>query len=117
MQNNDENLLNYSSIVSQKEVPQSISKTNLKNKIGEQNQSTKDTESIAVFKNFSDFLTHPAIHRNQQQLLTNLLVINSLPFFDRSLLLIDKRERIHLYFDHNEADKTCFDIALRCSTK
>ena len=116
IKNNDENLLNQSSVVLQNEIAKSILKSDLKNKIEEQIQTTKQAKSIAVFEGFFDFLTYQTIHQNQQQPLTDFLVLNSLAFFERSLLLMEKHEHIHLYLDHDEAGKKCLDIALKRSS-
>ena len=108
---------NQSSIVSQNDVAKSSLKTDLKNKFQEQTKATKQAKSIAVFEGFFDFLTYQTIHQNQQQPLTDFLILNSLAFFERSLLLMEKHEHIHLYLDHDEAGKKCLDIALKRSLK
>lgn len=99
------------------EVAKSNLKSNSKNKIEDQNQTTTQVKSIAVFEGFFDFLSYQTIHQNQQQPLTDFLVLNSLAFFERSLLLMEKHEHIHLYLDHDEAGKECLDIALKRSSK
>jgi hypothetical protein len=38
---------------------------------------------------------------------TNFLILNSLSFFTRSLLLQEKHERIHLYLDNDNAGRKC----------
>lgn len=64
-------------------------------------------KAIAVFEGFFDFLTYQSIHRGQQQTQTNFLVLNSLSFFTRSLLLMEKHQQIHLYLDNDMAGKKC----------
>ena len=59
--------------------------------------------NIAVFEGFFDFLTYQSIGQTEAQHLTNFLVLNSLSFFERSLLLMEKHERVHLYLDHDNA--------------
>ncbi len=61
-------------------------------------------KNIAVFEGFFDFLSYQFIYQNQEQQLSNLpdghtgfLVLNSLSFFERSLILMEKHERIQLY--------------------
>lgn len=70
---------------------------------------------ITVFEGFFDFMSYQTIHRNQQQDLTNFLVLNSLSFFERSLLLMEKHESIHLYLDQDEAGRKNTKLALKRS--
>jgi hypothetical protein len=67
--------------------------------------NSKNAKSIAVFEGFFDFLSYQTIHQNQEQQLTNFLILNSLAFFERSLLLIEKSDTIHLYLDNDEAGR------------
>ena len=48
---------------------------------------------------------------------TNILVLNSLSFFTRSLLLMEKHERIHLYLDNDKAGKECVTQAMQRTKK
>ena len=80
-----------------------------------ENLSGKQTKSIAVFEGFFDFLTFQTIHQNQQQPLTNFLILNSLSFFERSLLLMEKHDHVHLYLDHDVAGRKCVEQALKRS--
>lgn len=63
--------------------------------------------SVTVFEGFFDFLTYQSIHHNQEHNTSNFLVLNSLSFFRRSLLLMGKHERIHLYLDNDKTGKEC----------
>jgi DNA primase len=74
-------------------------------------------KSITVFEGFFDFLSYQTIHQNQEQALTNFLVLNSLAFFERSLLLMEKHDKIHLYLDHDEAGRKCTLLAQKRSKK
>jgi len=73
--------------------------------------------NVKVFEGFFDFLSYQTIHQNNEQHLTNFLVLNSLSFFDRSLLLMEKHESIHLYLDHDKEGIKCTDIAKNRSLK
>ena len=73
--------------------------------------------NITVFEGFFDFLSYQSINQNQQHHLTNFLVLNSLSFFERSLLLIEKHESIYLYLDHDEAGRKCTNLAQKRSLK
>ena len=55
-------------------------------------------DNITVFEGFFDFMSYQSLHQNQQQLLTNFLVLNSTSFFERSLLLMEKHNSIHPVF-------------------
>ncbi|HVX27891.1 MAG TPA: toprim domain-containing protein [Parafilimonas sp.] len=112
-----ENFSNQPSIVSQNEETKSNLNPTLKSKIEDQLETITQAKYIAVFEGFFDFLSYQTIHQNQQQPLTDFLVLNSLAFFERSLLLMEKHEHIHLYLDHDEAGKKCVDIALKRSLK
>jgi len=74
-------------------------------------------EKIKVFEGFFDFLSYQTLNQNQQHELTNFLVLNSLAFFERSLLLIEKHESIHLYLDNDTAGRKCTSIAEKRSLK
>ena len=99
--------------ISQKEVV----KSEKKDETDKQNQPLNKSKSIAVFEGFFDFLTYQTIHQNQQQSLTNFLVLNSLSFFERSLLLMEKHDHVYLYLDHDVAGRICVDLALKRSIK
>jgi len=73
--------------------------------------------NLTVFEGFFDFLSYHSLHQNQDQLLTNFLVLNSTSFFQRCLLLMEKHNTIHLYLDKNLTGKRCTEIALKRSSK
>ena len=72
-------------------------------------------DKVTVFEGFFDFMSYQTIHENQQQELTNFLVLNSLSFFERSLLLMEKHQSIHLYLDQDEAGRKNTKLALKRS--
>jgi DNA primase len=63
--------------------------------------------SISVFEGFFDFLTWQSMNKFSNASRPNFLVLNSLSFFTRSLLLQEKHERIHLYLDNDNAGRKC----------
>jgi DNA primase len=73
------------------------------------------SNDICVFEGFFDFMSYQSIHQNQDHELTNFLVLNSLSFFERSLLLMEKHQRIHLYLDQDNAGRKCTGMALKRS--
>jgi CHC2 zinc finger/Toprim-like len=74
-------------------------------------------KNLSVFEGFFDLLTHQTFHKNQEQELTNFLVLNSLSFFERSLLLMEKHAGVKLYLDNDEAGRKCTETALKRSAK
>ena len=76
-----------------------------------------EADNITVFEGFFDFMSYQSLHQNQDQLLTNFLVLNSTSFFQRSLLLMEKHDAIHLYLDNDLTGKRWTDLALKRSLK
>lgn len=74
-----------------------------------------NAEKITVFEGFFDFLSYQTLVHNQPQELTNFLVLNSLSFFERSQLLMEKSRSVHLYLDNDPAGKACVSAALKRS--
>ena len=70
-----------------------------------------------MFEGFFDFLSYQTLIHNQQQELTNFLILNSLSFFGRSQLLMEKSRSVHLYFDNDMAGKACVAAALKRSNQ
>lgn len=73
------------------------------------------TNNLSVFEGFFDFLSYQSICQNQKQALTNFLVLNSLSFFERSLLLMEKHSNVSLYLDNDAAGKKYTSLALKRS--
>ena len=115
--NDEENLSNSLLFVSQIGITKNSLKNDLKDQVEEQNQAAKQVKYIAVFEGFFDFLSYQTMNKNQTVPLTDFLILNSLAFFERSLMLMEKHEHIHLYLDHDEAGKKYLDIALKRSPK
>jgi hypothetical protein len=66
--------------------------------------------AISVFEGFFDFLTWQSIYKNEELPKTNILILNSLSFFKRSLLLMEKHAHIHLYLDHDKRGRECTEL-------
>lgn len=49
--------------------------------------------------------------------MTNFLVLNSLFFFEKSLQVMEKHERVHLFLDNDDAGKKYISLALKASDK
>ncbi len=69
--------------------------------------------SLNVFEGFFDYLSYETLMQKKELQLTNILVLNTLSFFQRSLFLMDKHENIHLYLDQDTAGKNCSSLALK----
>lgn len=77
----------------------------------------KGAKTIRCFEGFFDFLTYQSLGQRMAQPASNFLILNSLSFFRRSLLLMEKHERMHLYLDHDEAGRQCLKEALKRTDK
>ena len=69
-------------------------------------------KELLVFEGFFDLLAHQSSLLDQSKL-TNYLVLNSLAFFERSMLLMEKHERVKLFLDNDEAGRKCTTQALK----
>jgi hypothetical protein len=75
------------------------------------------SDKLTVFEGFFDFLSYQSMHQNQQQMFSGFLILNSLSYFERSLLLMEKYDSIHLYLDNDNAGKKCIKLAQKRSSK
>ncbi|HUZ61069.1 MAG TPA: CHC2 zinc finger domain-containing protein [Hanamia sp.] len=81
-------------------------------------------KNISVFEGFFDFMSYETLNKNQREDLTrlpnrhmNFLILNSLSFFERSLLLMEKHKNIHLFLDHDNAGRKCTNLGLKRSSQ
>ena len=81
-------------------------------------------KNISVFEGIFDFMSYETLNKNQREdqkglpnRQMNFLILNSLSFFERSLLLMEKHENIHLFLDHDNAGRKCTHEALKRSKK
>lgn len=74
-------------------------------------------QRIAVFEGFFSFLSFLTLHQNRDLPSTNLLVLNSLSFFEKSRPLMEKHETINLYLDRDTAGMKCTEKALECNSQ
>lgn len=93
----------------------------LKNKYFKGSSSPKDitmidngSKNLTVFEGFFNFLSYQVLHQNQEQYLTNqhgyqtnFLVLNSLSFFEKSRLIMEKNDLINLFLDRDNAGFKC----------
>lgn len=68
---------------------------------------------VAVFEGFFDFLSLLVLYQNQDLSSTNLLVLNSLSYFEKNRQLMEKHNAINLYLDRDAAGMRCTAQALK----
>lgn len=62
-----------------------------------------NTQEIAVFEGFFNFLSFCTINKDKQAPLTNCLVLNSLAFLEKSRPLMEQYQQVHLILDRDAA--------------
>lgn len=62
-----------------------------------------DSKSLTVFEGFFDFLSYKMLNQNKNSIETSFLILNSLSFFNKSLKIMEKHEKINLYLDRDPA--------------
>lgn len=60
-------------------------------------------KSLNIFEGFFDFLSYKTMSQKATEPPPNILVLNSLAFFQKSWGLMEKHERVNLYLDRDEA--------------
>jgi DNA primase len=58
-------------------------------------------KSVVVFEGFFDYLSYKMMNQKSVKLQANFLILNSLSFFNKSLQLMEKHERVDLYLDRD----------------
>jgi hypothetical protein len=75
------------------------------------------SDTVSVFEGFFDFLTYQTMLEGQEQPASNFIVLNSLSFFERSLLLMEKHARVKLYLDFDQAGRKYTELGLKRSSR
>jgi DNA primase len=70
-------------------------------------------KTVVVFEGFFDYLSYKMMNEKSVNLQTNFLVLNSLSFFNKSLQLMEKHERVDLYLDRDSGGVKCTHEALQ----
>ena len=70
-----------------------------------------NSENIAVFEGFFDFLSYQTIHQKQVQPERDFLILNSTSFFEKSLPLMQSYKYKHLYLDCDTTGQKCIQKA------
>lgn len=61
----------------------------------------REAKSVVVFEGFFDYLSYKTMNQKSLNLQTNFLILNSLSFFNKSLQLMEKHDRVDLYLDRD----------------
>lgn len=72
---------------------------------------------VAVFEGFFDFLSFKTIHQNIVPAKSNILVLNSLSFFEKARSFMEQHDGVHLYLDRDKTGQNCTRYALSLSDK
>ena len=78
-----------------------------------------NSDTIRVFEGFFDFLSYQTLlkegklPKEEQTKGSDYLILNSLSFFQKSLQLMEKRDKVELYLDRDYAGKKCTKEALK----
>ena len=96
----------------------------LRNQYYKASSSPKDIKTFefganeaVVFEGFFDFLSFIAIHKNLQQIKADLVVLNSISFFEKARPFMEQHENIRLYLDRDKAGQNCSRYARTLSNK
>lgn len=77
-----------------------------------------EAKSITVFEGFTDFLSFLTMHKNQDKISSDFLILNSVSFFEKARpFLEEKHEQIHLYLDNDRTGQNYSRYALSLSDK
>ena len=60
-------------------------------------------KEVSVFEGFTDFLSFTAIHKNQPQIPSDFVILNSVSFFEKAHSFMKEHECIRLYLDRDAA--------------
>lgn len=71
----------------------------------------------SVFEGFTDFLSFMAIHKNQPQIKSDYVVLNSVSFFEKARPFMEQHKIIKLYLDRDKTGQKYSQYALSLSNK
>ncbi len=75
-------------------------------------------KSLVVFEGFFDYLSYKMMNQKSVNLQSNFLILNSLSFFNKSIQLMERHEKVDLYLDRDTGGVKFTNEALqRDSTK
>ncbi|MEO7801738.1 MAG: toprim domain-containing protein [Ginsengibacter sp.] len=71
----------------------------------------------SVFEGFTDFLSFMTIHKDQPQIPTDFVILNSVSLFEKARPFMEKHESIRLYLDRDTTGQNYSRYALSLSLK
>ncbi len=74
-------------------------------------------KEATVFEGFTDFLSFMAIPKNQPQIPTDFVILNSVSFFEKARPFMEEHECIRLYLDRDTTGQNYSRYALSLSNK
>jgi len=74
-------------------------------------------KEASVFEGFTDFLSFMAIHKNQPQIPSDFVILNSVSFFEKARSFMEEHECIRLYLDRDRTGQNCSRYALSLNNK
>jgi hypothetical protein len=74
-------------------------------------------KKVDVFEGFTDFLSFMTIHQNQQKVISDFVILNSVSFFEKARQFMEEHEAIKLYLDQDSTGQSYSQYALSLSTK
>lgn len=74
-------------------------------------------KEASVFEGFTDFLSFMAIHKNQPQIRSDFVILNSVSFFEKARPFMEEHEDIRLYLDRDTTGQNYSRYALSLSNK
>ena len=72
---------------------------------------------VAVFEGFFDFLSYKVLEEKNDVLKTDYMVLNSLSFFEKSMVKMEQYNMVKLYLDNDKAGQNASRLALSTSNK
>lgn len=75
------------------------------------------TDEVIVFEGFMDFLSFRAIHKNDPEDRCDVVVLNSVSFFEAARSFMEKHKAIRLYLDRDTTGQNCSRYALSISSQ
>ncbi len=79
--------------------------------------SFPNAQIVAVFGGFFSFLSYQSLQLKEAPPLTNFLVLNSLAFLEKSREMMEKKKKVYLYLDRDEAGMKNTQSALKWDIK
>ena len=76
-----------------------------------------NSDEVIVFEGFIDFLSFKAIRQQEPEDRFDIVVLNSVSFFEAARPFMEKHKAIRLYLDRDVTGQNCSQYALSLSNK